>query len=326
MRTHRLSIGLPVYNTEKYLEASLNSMLHQTYSDFEIILSDNASTDRTPEICQDYLAMDSRIRYYRQSHNIGGGGNNNFVLKMAQSELFKWQAADDVCELSFLEKCIEGLDQNPQAPLAHPYTRKIDECGAFIEDYLDDLKTDSPHVVQRFAHLVLSYHQCYQIYGVMRREVMSRVGQLGYYVHADGVYLTHMALFGPYVKIPETLFNSRRHSAQSMQTLPSRLHTRRFRLTRKTNGLPSAEWWDPAQKGKLTFPQWRRLAEYLKCIQNSPLSPRERAGCYAVLMRWSRRDYRRYIKDLVIAVDQVLDNLAASRSPEGPQRTTTAAS
>ena len=94
--TPRLSIGLPVYNGADYLAQSLDSLLGQTYEDFELILSSNASTDATDDICRAYAARDSRIRFFRQPTNIGAVPNHYFVFEQATGELFKWASGDDL--------------------------------------------------------------------------------------------------------------------------------------------------------------------------------------------------------------------------------------
>lgn len=312
-KSPRLSIGMPVYNAERFLPEAIESMLGQTYEDFELIISDNASVDRTAEICREYQARDSRIKIYRSDRNLGGGWNHNRVLELAQGELFKWATHDDLHAPQFLEMCIAALDANPSAVLSHPQARVITETGETLSDYDQELDTESPDVARRFYDLVMEYHQCYQIYGVIRRRVLERTGPMGNFVHGDGILLAHIALFGPYAKVPGRMFFSRRHSGQSSQTLPSRLQTRRFRLTKRVNGLPCTEWWDPNKKRAITFPQWRQLREYTRCIRNSPLSGRERAACMRVLAQWVARDHRRYVKDVLIAADQVLDNLLAPR-------------
>ena len=318
-KSPRLSIGMPVFNAERYLGQAIESILTQTFSDFELIISDNASTDRTAEICREFAARDSRIRVFTNDRNLGGGGNHNRVLELATAELFKWATHDDLCAPTFLEVCVRALDENPKAVLAHPRTQVMNEHGQVTEDYTMELDTESPIVARRFYDLVMAYHQCYQIYGVIRREVLDHTGPMGNFVHGDGILLAHLALFGPYVKIPEFLFYSRRHSGQSSQTLPSRLKTRRFRLTTRVNGLPCAEWWDPTKKRKLTFPQWRQLVEYRRCIAHSPLSISDRAACYRVLAQWVARDHRRYVKDILIAADQLLANMSAWRPAQAEQ-------
>ena len=118
-RDHRLTIGLPVYNGEDFLTESLESLLGQTYGDFELIISDNASTDRTADICKQYAKVDSRIRYIRQDHNIGLVRNEQFVMRQATGELFKLAAHDDLYARDLLKKCIEALDSHPEVVVAH---------------------------------------------------------------------------------------------------------------------------------------------------------------------------------------------------------------
>src|SRR3972149_8539793 len=91
----RVSVGLPVFNGEQFLRQALDSVLAQTYPGFELIISDNASTDRTQDICEAYATRDKRIQYYRQSKNVGGGRNYNFVFEVSNGEYFKWLAHDD---------------------------------------------------------------------------------------------------------------------------------------------------------------------------------------------------------------------------------------
>jgi len=108
----RVSIGLPVYNGENYLEEAIDSILAQTYKDFELIISDNASTDRTPDICQAYANKDPRIRYYRNEKNIGAAVNFNRVFELSSSEYFKWAAHDDIIAPDYISECIEILDND----------------------------------------------------------------------------------------------------------------------------------------------------------------------------------------------------------------------
>ena len=108
----RLSIGMPVFNGEKYLKQALASILAQTHQDFQLIISDNAFTDRTQQICLDYVAKDSRIHYYRNKKNLGGPKNYNCVFELSSGEYFKWAAYDDVLAPEFLKKCVDVLDKD----------------------------------------------------------------------------------------------------------------------------------------------------------------------------------------------------------------------
>ena len=122
----RLTIGLPVYNSERYVAESIESLLGQSYTDFELVISDNASTDDTPNICERYAKQDPRIRYYRQPRNVGLAPNHNFCVEQARGELFKWAAGDDLYHRDLLLRCVEALDERPEAVLVHSYTAMID--------------------------------------------------------------------------------------------------------------------------------------------------------------------------------------------------------
>lgn len=159
---------------------------------------------------------------------------------------------------------------------------------------------------------------CYQIFGVMRVSALRQIPPQGSYVNADGVLLARMSLLGRFYEIPEYLFISRRHSAQSMATLPIRvLQPRRFRLTNRYSTLPCPEWWDPAKARTLSFPEFRRVLEYFMSIYRSPLRARQKLRCYGIWLYWLRWQYVGMLKDLLVAADQVLYNLQVARMRSG---------
>ncbi|WNC85999.1 glycosyltransferase family 2 protein [Thermosynechococcus sp. QKsg1] len=98
----KVSIGMPVYNGAKFIREALDSLLAQTFTDFELIISDNASTDETEAICREYAAKDKRIRYVRQAQNLGAMANFKYVLDEARGEYFMWAAHDDLWESDYL--------------------------------------------------------------------------------------------------------------------------------------------------------------------------------------------------------------------------------
>src|SRR6187402_1563429 len=117
--TPRVTVGIPVYNGAEYLEQAIQSVLAQTFSDFELIICDNASTDATAAIVLDYAARDSRVRYARNRENIGSARNYNRLFELATGEDFKWMACDDLITPQFLEYCVAALDAAPCAVLAY---------------------------------------------------------------------------------------------------------------------------------------------------------------------------------------------------------------
>jgi len=156
-KTPRLSIGLPVFNGERYLSQAISCFLEQTFGDFELIICDNASSDGTQQIGLGYAAQDSRVRYYRNERNLGAIANFNRTVALARGPLFKWAAHDDIYASSYLEKCIDMLDTNPDVVPAHSDCAFIGENGdMFVWDeqshaYIDPLtgirqRPDDPNI------------------------------------------------------------------------------------------------------------------------------------------------------------------------------------
>jgi glycosyltransferase involved in cell wall biosynthesis len=303
-----LSVGLFVYNGERFLAKAIESLLGQTFTDFELIISDNGSTDRTETICRSYAERDRRIAYYRNAQNMGAGWNTRRVYFLARGKYFKWAAHDDFCEPTFFQRCVEHLDSDPGLVLAHSKVRVLDENGRFVEDYEWPMRTDSPDPAERFRDLLLNDHLCFQIFGVIRMEALRRLPAQGSYVNSDGVLLAQLGLLGRFIEIPERLFINTRHSGQSSKTIPLRVRRKGFRLTGRYGTLPSPEWWDPKLIWKITFPEWRQLKEYTLSIYSSPLAFRDRFRAYPLLLPWIKKHFRRMMKDLVVAADQVIFN------------------
>src|SRR5829696_2574440 len=115
----RLTLGLPVYNGERYLAASLEALLGQTFTDFDLVISDNGSTDRTGEIARHYESIDPRVRYIHHPDNRGSTFNHNFVVDQTRGEFFKWVSHDDLYAPDLLAQCIAALDSRPEIALAH---------------------------------------------------------------------------------------------------------------------------------------------------------------------------------------------------------------
>jgi glycosyltransferase involved in cell wall biosynthesis len=307
--TPLVSVGLFVYNGERFIDEALQSILNQTFTDFELIISDNASTDRTAEIVEAYAHRDGRIRYYRSEKNMGAGWNARRVYELATGKYFKWAAVDDLIEPDLLRRCVEILESDPGCVLAYASTKEIDLNGTFIRDYVTPMKADANDPVTRFREMLLIDHYCYQIYGVMRMSALHQLPPQGIYVNGDRVLLARMSLLGRFYEVPEHYFISRHHSGQSTKTLPLRVRQPRFRLTNRYGVLPSPEWWNPAKTRALTFPEFRTLLEYFLSVYYAPLSIEKKLRCYSMLLPWIKIHLKRMSKDLLIAADQVLYNL-----------------
>jgi glycosyltransferase involved in cell wall biosynthesis len=203
-------IGLPVYNGAKYLECALEALLAQDMPDFELVISDNASTDATPEICRAFAARDPRIRILRQPENIGAGKNFGALLAEARNPYFLFAAHDDRYAPSFLRKTLAALEANPSAVLAVSRIRFVDGEG---HDHprlkeLANLHTLGLSRVERLRHLFV-HMGWYAIYGLARPEHLRLVGIDRAVFGQDVVALMHLLLLGDIVRVDEPLFEYR---------------------------------------------------------------------------------------------------------------------
>lgn len=287
----RVSVGLLVYNGELFLEEAINSILNQTFSDFELIISDNGSTDRTQEICRTYAAREQRIHYYRNEQNLGAGWNFNRVVELASCEYFKWVCHDDVSAPEFLQQCIEVLDCDPSVVLCYPKTIIINEHGEQIEKYFDDFNFDSSKPHERFEryHNVVRYgHGCHPLYAVMRTNILKKTSLIGSYPSSDLVLLGELSLHGKFHEVPEYLFFKRDHPHSSVRAQ----HAYRKRIA----------WYDPAKKGQLHLTRWKWFNDYLTAIRRAPISWDEKALCYIQMAKWFIWNWVWLSKDLMKAV------------------------
>lgn len=305
-KSPRLSIGLPVYNGEKFLPTALDSLLNQTFTDFHLIISDNASTDNTEAICLAYAAKDHRIRYYRNQENIGCARNFNRVFELSNTEYFKWAAHDDLHDPDYIRKCIEILDKDPSFILCSSQVSFIDEQGEFLQNYNIHIKADSPKKYERFNELLIK-HLCYPIYGVIRSDAIRKVPPMGSHGNADGIFLLRLGLVGRFYEIPEYLFFARTHPEQSMSMFfPGFLS-----LTDKNNEYAEGVfpdfyaytvWWDSSKKGKILFPHWRMFWEYVISIYRVRMKLHEYLRCAISLYVRLKGTEVLLLKDLLRAV------------------------
>lgn len=270
-----LSIGMPVYNGARYVAAALDALLGQTYGEFELVISDNASTDATQEICREYAAKDSRVRYLRQPVNIGAGPNHNAVFHEARGELFKWAAGDDLYAEDLLARCVELLDERPDVVLSHCQTAMIDETGQITRIAGYSLTTDSPAPDVRFRSLLFDVGGD-DDYGVIRTAVLRNVRMYDSYWHADRTIVAELALHGRFGHVPEPLYFRRDHPDSSVRA------NRSIR-----------SWcanMDPRRAGRLRHPLPRLLAEYVwayaAAVRRAPLDPATKARCLGHLASW----------------------------------------
>jgi glycosyltransferase involved in cell wall biosynthesis len=272
-----LSIGMPVFNAEKYLEEALDSILGQTYRDFELIISDNASTDHTQQICHAYASMDSRIRYYRNEKNLGAPRNFNRVFKLSRGKYFKWAAYDDVLAPEYLKKCIDVLDKGSSIILCHSRTDRIDERGVLVGNYDHAMRIDSAKPHERFADLIsLKHNPCWPIFGVTYASIMKMTPLHGDYLGADGNLLAELGLYGRIYEIPEYLFFRRDHPQAYTQKY---VHT-----AMRVNYRNQLAWWGSSSWINLTI--LKNCLEFFRSVRRVPLSWVEKMLCYQQIFNW----------------------------------------
>lgn len=236
-----VTIGLPVFNGEAFLRQAVDSILAQTYTDFELLLSDNCSTDGTAAICQSYLMADQRIRYVRQPENIGAAKNYNKLVALSSGKYFKWAAHDDVLAPRFLEECVRALEQDPDVVLAFARTQLIgedsepiaagpDRSGRLVPDRDPPNRSDfvigklpgadypqaaSLDPVARFREVLFTYDPTFPVFGVIRRSALKRTRLIDSYFGSDRVLLAHLVLLGRFARIDEPLMFNRTHPGQA---------------------------------------------------------------------------------------------------------------
>lgn len=284
--TPRVTLGVPIYNGERYLEASLDSLLSQTFRDFEIVISDNASDDRSAEICRSYAEKDARIRYIRHELNRGAIWNHNFVIAEARGRYFRWHHADDFCGASHLEHCVAALEADAAVVLAYPRTLLIDGDSKVTGCYDDGLHLAeiAPHV--RLRHLLTNIYLCNPVLGLIRTEALRSTAQLGGYIRSDHVLLAELAMAGRWSEVPEALLYRRFHSGKSTAAYRS-LHER-------------AAWLDPRLRRKRFFwPNLRIFVEHLRAVRRARVGWREQLHCALAVIDWhGRAELQRFHKRL----------------------------
>lgn len=303
MPTH-VSIGLPVYNGEPFLRQALDSLLSQTYSNFELVISDNASTDGTADICTAYAARDPRIRYYRNTENIGVDRNFNRTFELSRNEYFRWAAADDLCASTLLQRCVELLDARQDVVLCYPKARYVDENGGFLRDYEDRLHIEHKAPNDRFATYLRNIDMCNAAFGMIRASVLRQTKLYGAYSDSDLVFLGELTLYGCFFELPETLFCRRIHSGMAVKKYPN-AHQRMVMSK-------------PELAEKLCFPHWEVFAGFLSAIHRAPLSWSERLLCYARMNIWLSRRGDGLVTDLKVGVKHLVGKLLYRRRQNRP--------
>jgi glycosyltransferase involved in cell wall biosynthesis len=260
--TPPLTIGLPVYNGERYLALALDDLLAQEYTDFRLLISDNASTDATEEICRDYASGDPRIQIFRHEENQGGVWNYNYVFRRNESPFFKWATHDDGHAPTFLSRCMETFECAPDSVvLVYPRVTLIGPDGEVRRTYDERLDLRESAAATRLGHLVRHIRMVNCLLGVIRAEALASTKLNQSVTGYDNLLLAELALRGQFWEVPERLFYRRIHpdAASQDKSMQGKL-----------------AWLSAGRKRDARFALTRRVIAHLDAIQRAPLSTREK--------------------------------------------------
>lgn len=284
----RLAIGLPVYNGARFLADALDCFLGQTFPDFELIISDNASTDGTADLCRSYASRDPRVRYHRNERNVGAIPNFNRLVGLSDAPLFKWAANDDLYDARYLEACVGILDDDRDVVLAHSRTLFVDEAGRpFDGDPLvgrfvdprtgvvqvadDPGIADSADSLSRFWQVLSRARWGTHMFGVIRREALARTRLIANFSGGDRAMLAELSLLGRFRCDPAPLFCKRFHADASCHL-----------DEKEILGWLSAD-------GQAYSRRARQLGTYLATPLGKPVGAIAKAGCVAMVAVHSAR-------------------------------------
>jgi glycosyltransferase involved in cell wall biosynthesis len=290
MGTPRVSIGMTVDNGAAHLKAALDGLLNQTFGDFELIISDDGSSDESESICRDYATHHPRIRYYRENENRGPFWNTNRVFELSRGEYFKWSTHDDVSAPTFLARCVELLDGDASLAWCHTLTSHIDESGRVLpavddpdipegqaafslvandpESPKHTRRSARPH--ERFSGVVLGSHWCSDGYGLFRSEAVRRTRLLLPCYGAGKVLIAEVALQGRFEEVPEVLFFD---------------HLRETATADQMTAVQREAFIGPTTPVAMAVSRLRLLHEYVRAIRHAGLPLAEQLRCMAVLVR-----------------------------------------
>jgi len=270
----KVSIALPIYNGENFVCDAIESILGQSFQDFELIISDNASTDRSGEICKGYAAREPRIRYVRNDTNIGAAANFNLAFSLARGEYFKWAAHDDVLHSDFLAACVDVLDRDPSVVLCFSRIVNIDSSGrpAGTYEFDNELAFNSDSTHRRFREFMDMRHWCIAVFGLFRTDALRNTQLIDNYVGSDRTLVAELSLVGGVCRLPEFLFFRRDHPGSSVVTI---------RDPQERWG-----WFDPSKAGKVCFPHWRFGREFIRSVRKTQPGFVQRLLCYFHIAGW----------------------------------------
>jgi glycosyltransferase involved in cell wall biosynthesis len=268
----RVSFGLAVRNGVETLRRCLDSILGQELGDLELVVSDNASEDGTPDLLREVAARDARVRVHANPTNIGLIANVNRVFDLSRGTFFRWISADDWLEPGYATACVAALEANPEAIAATTYFRlHADDGRSRYEEYRGEM-LESGDPARRFARMLWFFHagdaRYDPVYALFRREALARTRRIRMMENADWMLAAELALLGPFVHVPRCLAH----------------RTRAYRREADRRGLMRR--YHPERAGELKASSWRLYRELLAIVDAAGLEPGARARCRRSALRF----------------------------------------
>lgn len=282
-----VSIGMTVYNAQEYVDLSIQSLLGQDYANFELIISDNGSEDRTEEICRGYAAKDHRIIYSRNNTNINPLENADSLLNKSTGDYFMWAADHDIYHVEFIAKMIDQFKNADESTvLCYPDTCRIDTNNDPISVVVEDLDTRGLPAVERFKKVMWGLTYCTPIYGLYRMSVMKETWKVRRVTSPDRIYLPEFSLKGTFIRVPETLFYMR-------QNRPAE----NYRVMKKRQIK-----WFVNNEYEAIIPTVIRDCELMQIARESNLSLKDKDDLLADILKWHHAEPQKLSRNEIVAL------------------------
>jgi glycosyltransferase involved in cell wall biosynthesis len=287
-RKPRVSVGMPLYNREKYVGAAIEAHLNQTFEDFELIITDNASTDASGEICRAYAARDSRVKYYLNERNLGATGNYRRCFELSGGEYFRWTPSDDMVSDNLLERAIAILDRDASVLVAYGRTKLIDAEGNIISDFDERLHLMDDQPSRRWKGVQTNLRLGNLHYGLTRRAEFSKTGLLRSYSGGDFPLIAELSLYGKFYEISDAFFYRRIHEEAASSALKDNKQLMAF--------------YNPGKADKFFARTWVHLGANWWSVTRAPIGIAEKMRIYSYMARqvyWAQRELKSELGGLI---------------------------
>jgi len=283
----KISIGMPAYNSERTIASAIDSLLAQSFKDFELIVSDNASSDSTLEIVQRFAAADPRIQLVRQAQNIGANANYTYVARCARGKYFKWASSSDWYDSTFLERCIEFLELNNDAVLAYPRTRVFQNIPSKYLEYDSDIDVCEENPEDRLMHVIRKIRLNNVMNGLIRTEYLRKTRYIERYPSADVVLVGNLALLGKLKLLPEPLYYRRMESETSTSLMsPEAIERHHY----------------PNPTIRSLFPSWKLYIGWMRISLSATINMKQRKRVMVIVTRMAYWNWKDLINDIRMAL------------------------